>query len=688
MIRSHSCLIRVPLHVGLILAATALSTVRASSTPPDTPEVIPIWSDPAEDGVHYYHIPQLLVTRAGALLACAEARYAHGDGEKTDVVLRRSTDGGRTWSASQVLARATDGGNHVLPVLVQERRTGRIFFFCAVRDEGIGDLTTTNYFRTSDDDGLTWSAPVDVTETLVRADRELQQAIREGRAGPEFAGEAAELYGRGLFFTGPGRPIQLSAQHPTHPHRLAIPLLVIKDRNFPHRNRRGYGNALLVSDDSGTTWHVAGTAPIGDIAASEPSLVELPDGRLLLNSRETPGRDFLAAPARRTLTYSADGGRTWTRPVADDSGLPPYHETHSGLLRLSDPRTDPRGVSRILFSFPAGPKRTRGSLMISYDDHRSWSAPKLLVPSEFGYSNLDRLPDGTLLLIHENGNGTSSEIPSRIHLIRFSLEWLTDGRDPLPPPLRIMPVGDSITRGTYFARYLEGPRVGQAIGRPNPLGGGWRKILQDQLRAAQVGCDFVGELDCHAYGHDGVVDPDFDPHHHGLAGFSNRKLIEGGIVPTLPDVLAAAGTDSRTVPGIESVLSRHQPEVILLLSGANGFDAPSRDELIRLINARSRAHVFVASILPQRAPRTDWNRVDDYNASLRAVVAAQQAAGHRVTLVPMHEAVGADDLQPDGVHPNQAGERKIAATWFRALQDAGFVPYLSRPAPAAVTSSR
>lgn len=662
------------MRIGLILTVAVLQTLEMRAGPPPPPEIIPIWTDPAEDGVHYYHIPQLLVTRIGVVLACAEARYAHGDGENTDVVLRRSTDGGRTWSASQVLARATDGGNHVLPVLVQDRKTGRIFFFCAVRDEGIADLSTTNYFRTSDDDGATWSAPVDITSILVRAERDLQQAIREGRAGPEFAGESAELYGRELFFTGPGRPIQLSAHHPTHPHRLAVPLLVIKDRNLPQRNRRGYGNALLVSDDAGANWQVAGIAPIGDIAASEPSLLELPDGRLLLNSRETPGRDFLAAPARRTLTYSADGGYTWTRPVPDDSGIPPYHETHSGLLRLSDPRTDPQGVSRVLFSYPGGPKRTRGSLMISYDDHRSWSSPKLLVPSEFGYSNLDCLPDGTLVLIHENGSGTSSNIPSRIHLVRFTLEWLTDGRDRLPVPLRILPVGDSITRGTYFSRYPEGPRAGQAMGSPNPSGGGWRKILQDQLRAVRVSYDFVGELDYHAHGRDGVVDPNFDPDHHGLAGFSNRKLIEGGIVPTPPDVLAAARTDTMSVPGIEAVLARQIPDIILLMSGANGFDAPARDELIRLINGRSRAHLFVASIPPQRSPRTGWEQVEDYNASLPAIVATQQAAGHRVTLVPMHEALGPEDLQPDGVHPNRAGERKIADAWFRALQDAGLLP--------------
>ncbi|MSU73421.1 MAG: exo-alpha-sialidase [Opitutus sp.] len=401
---------------------------------PAGPVTIPVWDNPAEDSVVYYHIPHILVTRSGILIALAEARHAAGgDGEKTDIVLRRSFDRGDTWSKSQFLERAKGRENYVLPVLIQERRSGRIFFHCSLRNEGLEDRTTENYYRYSDDDGATWSKPVDITSVLVRADRELQRAIREHRAGPEFAGESPELYGRGLFFSGPGRPIQLAALHPIHPHRLAIPMLVIKDRNSPQRNQRGYGNALLISDDAGASWQVAGITPIGDVAASEPSLVELPDGRLLLNTRETPGRDFLAAPAGRTRSVSIDGGATWSRPVVDTSGIPAYSETHSGLYLLSDARTDPAGRSRVLFSYPAGPRRANGTVMLSYDNHESWAVRKLLVAGDFGYSNMDRLPDGTIVLIYENRSFATKEFASRINLVRFSLEWLTDGRDRLTP---------------------------------------------------------------------------------------------------------------------------------------------------------------------------------------------------------------------------------------------------------------
>ena len=228
--------------------------------------------------------------------------------------------------------------------------------------------------------------------------------------------------------------------------------------------------------------------------------------------------------------------------------------------------------------------------------------------------------------------------------------------------LRILPLGDSITRGSYLAK-----NNGKATGLPHPMGGGWRKPLQDKLRAAGMAFDFVGELSYAAFGRDGTVDPQFDPDHHGLAGFSNTGILKGGVVPTLPDVLSSSGVKEIKVPGIVDVLKKHQPDIILLMSGANGFDAPARDQLIRTIGETSTAHLFVATILPQKAPRTGREKVDAYNASLPAIVAAQKAAGKRITLLDMHAAITTDDLLPDGVHPNQVGMDKMAANWFSAI---------------------
>lgn len=238
----------------------------------------------------------------------------------------------------------------------------------------------------------------------------------------------------------------------------------------------------------------------------------------------------------------------------------------------------------------------------------------------------------------------------------------TQANTPPLEPLRILPLGDSITRGSYLAQ-----QEGKSVGLPHPDGGGWRKPLQDKLRAAGIAFDFVGELNYAAFGRNGVVDAAFDPDHHGLAGFSNARILTGGLVPTPPDVLRARGVKAITVPGLVEVLQRQQPDVILLMSGANGLDAAARDKLIRTIGDKSTAHLFVATILPQKAPRVGWEQVDAYNASLPAIVAAEQAAGKRITLVNMHAALTTDDLLPDGVHPNRVGMEKMADVWFKAL---------------------
>lgn len=230
-------------------------------------------------------------------------------------------------------------------------------------------------------------------------------------------------------------------------------------------------------------------------------------------------------------------------------------------------------------------------------------------------------------------------------------------------PLRILPLGDSITRGSYLAQ-----KNGRASGLPNPEAGGYRKPLQDLLRAEGIAFDFVGGLNYAAFGKDGIVDPLFDADHHGLAGFSNTGILNGGTVPTPQDVLDSLGVKLVSVPGIVEVLKQHPPDVILLLSGANGFNAPARDHLIRTLGKHSQAHLFVSTILPQKPPRTGWDKVDAYNASLPSIVAEQQRKGHQITLVDPHAAITTDDLLPDGVHPTKTGMAKMADVWFAALK--------------------
>lgn len=423
-------------------ALLLLAGFIALATPGDPATVPPpathvVWTG-GEDGTAIYTIPGLLVTTSGVVIAYAEARDHRGDGGPVDMVLKRSLDGGRSWSKSNFLERGTRLDNYVLATLVQDRVSGRVFFFTALRDGGLADRTTTNHYRYSDDNGATWSAPHDITGLLYSADEKMQRELLAGSAPEQFAGDDPALFGRQLIFFGPGRSIQLSATHPRHPNRIVVPLFYIKDRVVTPRSKRGYGNAVLVSDDGGRSWSVPGIVPLGDHGSSEISIVELADGRIMMNARGAPPESTGMSVAGRTVSYSSDGGATWTRPTPDTSGIPNYIETSSGLLRISHPASDPTGRSRILFSFPhslppadtsalrsLSQVRANGTILLSYDEGQSWPVQKLLVPGSFGYSNMDILPDGTVLLVHENATGT------QVSATRFTLDWLTDNRDRL-----------------------------------------------------------------------------------------------------------------------------------------------------------------------------------------------------------------------------------------------------------------
>ena len=564
-------------------------------------------------------------------------------------MLYRSKDGGRTWREQgrmqmewNLAGLISDGGASFLRL-----RDGRLAVVFNRHVKGLhgGGVPVIAF---SANDGNSWTAAKAVLES------------------------------EDTFYVMNDRLIQL------HSGRLLLP---VSHKLGKTEGERDEGLAML-SDDGGSTWRLSrGTALIdAPRGLQEPCVAELSDGRVIMMGRTGLGSIHAA--------LSSDSGETWSKPEATTL------ESACSSLTL---KTLPDGRLIVFYNHATPIKagaffpRTPLCYAVSEDGGKTWSAP--VIVDDEGSADKDRqniypsvcfTAEGMVVMWSTHGadpkgsfkgqydpnigGGKRAIIP--LPPIAGAEAAVTMGapnamtREPHTSaaspnrPLRILPLGDSITRGSYLAQ-----TDGKATGLPHPMSGGWRKALQDKLRAAGIPYDFVGELNYASFGKDGIVDPQFDPDHHGLAGFGNTGILNGGIVPTPPDVLASLGVKEIKVQGIVDVLKKHQPDVILLMSGANGFDAPARDTLIRTIGESSTARLFVANILPQKAPRAGWEKVDAYNATLPAIVAVQKASGKSIELVDMHGAITLDDLLPDGVHPNQSGMEKMAATWFAALSE-------------------
>lgn len=339
-----------------------------------------------------YRIPALITTQAGTLLAFAEGRQSINDHSKNDLVLRRSTDGGFSWGELTVIAEEGDDClSDPLPVQITlGPNTGRILFFYTLFPEGChhncvepgydGPKNSKNFMLTSDDDGLTWQGPVELTATFKT------EALRYISGGPGFA---------------------IQKRQDPHAGRIVLPF----------RQSDPMQVLAIYSDDGGGTWQRGEVADdsLIDGNADEVQIAELPDGSLYLNARRQPGNNL------RGVARSIDGGETWT-PLTDDEQLP-EPQCMASVLQFSGLTDDDR--PRLLYSGPNNQvTRIFGAVRLSYDDGLTWPIAKVVWPKIFAYSVLTRIDCRTVGVLFEDNFRAH-----QLRLARFSIEWLTDGAD-------------------------------------------------------------------------------------------------------------------------------------------------------------------------------------------------------------------------------------------------------------------
>jgi sialidase-1 len=337
-----------------------------------------------QDGYHTYRIPSILVTPKGTVLAfCEGRRGSASDTGDVDLLMKRSEDGGRTWSKQTVI---WDEGPNTCgnPCPVYERFTDTVWLLMthnlgADREADIiskkSQATRTVHVTKSTDDGRTWAAPRDITADV---------------KDPSW----------GWYATGPGIGIQITRGE--HRSRLVIPCDQTNTGHFSH---------VIYSDNRGKTWKLGGKTPDG---CNECQVVELTAGRLMLNIRNSkPGQ------RHRLVSTSDDGGITWSEPKPDEALIEPVCQ--ASILRYRWPAGFQPG--EILFANPASTKRERMTVRLSTDEGESWSHARVLWPGPSAYSCLARLADGTILCLHEAGGKSPYE---KILLSRFSADWLKE----------------------------------------------------------------------------------------------------------------------------------------------------------------------------------------------------------------------------------------------------------------------
>ena len=281
-------------------------------------------------------------------------------------MLIRSTDDGRTWSAPTTIIDTPDDDRH--PNFI-ELADGTILcsFF---RYSGVRDGTRANILR-STDGGLTWSEPSELPSPLEwdATDGPFVQ-LRDG-------GVLIALYG-----------------------------------DILGRSDRAERIAVFRTDDSGVTWRCTGVIE-AEHELSEPGIVELPDGRLIVIARP-----------EGAISWSDDGGETWTEPAS--FGMRMYEP---GLLVLAD------GTLVCLYGSYNDGQRGGLHAMFSRDGGETWIAPApdygfSVDPSVYGYCRGILLPDGDILMSyldsggHHSGDARTEKIWSMRFRVRDDLRGI------------------------------------------------------------------------------------------------------------------------------------------------------------------------------------------------------------------------------------------------------------------------
>lgn len=330
-----------------------------------------------DDGYHTYRIPTIVRAANGNLLAFAEGRKnGAADRGDIDIVLKRSSDGGKTWGklqlvqdeASDPTAEVWIGNPSPVVDMTDAAHPGRIWLIFTRSNERV-------FVTSSDDNGRSWSERRELTGTVKKPDWE-------------------------WYATGPVHAIQLTRGK--HADRLVVPC----DHGMARKAARG--SHLIYSDDHGATWKLGATdthAIADPVHPDECVATELTDGRIYINSRDEKGSD----PATRLVAYSSDGGESFDAPFRGEASIASPVVQNSVLRFAAKDQHDPADL--LLYSGPSDPTKRRDlTIRTSRDESKTWQVSSMVHAGPAAYSDLVKFSKEEFGVLYEAGDKLYGEI--------------------------------------------------------------------------------------------------------------------------------------------------------------------------------------------------------------------------------------------------------------------------------------
>ncbi|MBE0674905.1 MAG: exo-alpha-sialidase [Bacteroidales bacterium] len=314
-----------------------------------------IFSKGNPEGVACYRIPSLVTAPNGDLIAVADERVPScGDlkwSRDINLVIRRSSDNGRSWSATEKVVDFPDGQSASDPSMIVDEITGDIFLFYNYMDhDREKDVYYLHYVRSSDN-GKTWSSPIDITDQITTTEWKYD-----------------------FKFITSGRGTQLRSGRLLH-------TIVNLEK----------GLHLFGSDDHGNSWFLI-DSPIKP--ADESIVTELTDGTLMVNSR-------VNGAGMRYVHTSGDGGFTWeTEP---DTMLPDPG-CNAGLIRYTQPGNRKPGRQLLFINANSPTSRENITLQTSSDEGNTWNEIATIYKGSAAYSAITVMKRGSVGILYERND--------------------------------------------------------------------------------------------------------------------------------------------------------------------------------------------------------------------------------------------------------------------------------------------